>query len=177
MRINKELFLDLKCLRDSLASKRSYSVGFRSAQGGLRAGIGTLEASASEIHSVTSDSLQPHGLYSPRNSPSQNTGWVVFPFFRGSSQTRDQAQVSHTEGRFFYQLRHQGSPIYKMDLYKWCFLDTNITVCRQIGQLMAPSHEPYRQYATMQVPNGKKRSILMLLSPYIPRKFHIFEIF
>ena len=76
-----------------------------------------------------------------------------------------------------YQLRHQGSPIYKMDLYKWCFLDTNITVCRQIGQLMAPSHEPYRQYATMQVPNGKKRSILMLLSPYIPRKFHIFEIF
>ena len=60
--------------RDSLASKRSYSVAFRSAQGGLRAGIGTLEASASEICSVMSDSLQPHGLYSPWNSPSQNTG-------------------------------------------------------------------------------------------------------
>ena len=28
----------------------------------------------SESHSVVSDSLQPHGLYSPWNSPGQNTG-------------------------------------------------------------------------------------------------------
>ena len=28
----------------------------------------------SESHSVMSDSLQPHGLYSPWNSPGQNTG-------------------------------------------------------------------------------------------------------
>ena len=28
----------------------------------------------SESHSVVSDSLQPHGLYSPRNSPGQNNG-------------------------------------------------------------------------------------------------------
>ena len=27
--------------------------------------------------------------------------WVVFPFFRGSSQPRDWTQVSHTAGRFF----------------------------------------------------------------------------
>ena len=27
--------------------------------------------------------------------------WVAFPFFRGSSQTRDQIQVSHIGGRFF----------------------------------------------------------------------------
>ena len=27
-----------------------------------------------EIHSVVSDSLQPHGLYGPWNSPGQNTG-------------------------------------------------------------------------------------------------------
>ena len=26
------------------------------------------------VHSVVSDSLQPHGLYSPWNSPGQNTG-------------------------------------------------------------------------------------------------------
>ena len=32
----------------------------------------------SESHSIVSDSLQPHGLYAPRNSPGQNTGWV-FP--------------------------------------------------------------------------------------------------
>ena len=27
--------------------------------------------------------------------------WVTFPFSRGSSQTRDQTQVSHTAGGFF----------------------------------------------------------------------------
>ena len=27
--------------------------------------------------------------------------WVVFPFSRGSSQPRDQTQVSHIAGRFF----------------------------------------------------------------------------
>ena len=27
--------------------------------------------------------------------------WVAFPFFRGSSQSRDQTQVSHIAGRFF----------------------------------------------------------------------------
>ena len=27
--------------------------------------------------------------------------WVAFPFSRGSSQARDQTQVSHTAGRFF----------------------------------------------------------------------------
>ena len=31
-------------------------------------------SSECESHSVVSDSLQPHGLYSPWNSPSQNTG-------------------------------------------------------------------------------------------------------
>ena len=38
-------------------------------------GIYTLESvMESESHSVVSDSLQPHGLYSPWNSPGQNTG-------------------------------------------------------------------------------------------------------
>ena len=27
--------------------------------------------------------------------------WVAFPFFRGSSQTRDRTQVSHIAGGFF----------------------------------------------------------------------------
>ena len=51
-------------------------------------------------------SLQPHGLYSPQNSPGQNTGlgslkWVTFPFSRGPSQARDQSQVFRISGRFF----------------------------------------------------------------------------
>ena len=44
----------------------------------------------SESHLVVSDSLQPHGLYSPWNSLGQNTG-VAFPFSRGSSQPRSPA--------------------------------------------------------------------------------------
>ena len=36
--------------------------------------------------------------------------WVAFPFSRGSSQPRDQTQVPHIAGRFFYQLSHKGSP-------------------------------------------------------------------
>ena len=36
--------------------------------------------------------------------------WVAFPFSRGSSQPRDQTQVSCIAGGFFYQLSHKGSP-------------------------------------------------------------------
>ena len=43
----------------------------------------------------------PCGLYSPWNSPGQNTGWVAFPFSRGSSQPRDWTQVSCIAGGFF----------------------------------------------------------------------------
>ena len=52
----------------------------------------------SEGHSVMSDSLRPHGLYSPWNSLGQNTGVVAFPFSWGSSQPRDRTQVSLTAG-------------------------------------------------------------------------------
>ena len=55
----------------------------------------------SESHSVVSDSLRSHGLYSPWNSPGQDTGVGSLPFFRGWSQPRDQTQVSRIIGRFF----------------------------------------------------------------------------
>ena len=60
-----------------------------------------VEESESESRSVMSNSLQPHGLYSPWNSPGQNTRVVAFPFSRGSSRHRDQTQVSHSGGEFF----------------------------------------------------------------------------
>ena len=43
----------------------------------------------SESHSIVSDSLQPHGLYIPWNSPGQNTGVGSLSLLRGSSQPRD----------------------------------------------------------------------------------------
>ena len=42
----------------------------------------------SEASSVVSDSLRPHGLYSPWNFAGQNTGVGRLPFSRGSSQPR-----------------------------------------------------------------------------------------
>ena len=57
--------------------------------------------SESKSHSVMSNSLQPHRLYSPWNFQDRILEWVAFPFSRGSSQPRDQIQVSHIAGRFF----------------------------------------------------------------------------
>ena len=55
----------------------------------------------SESRSVVSDSLRPHGLYSPWNSPGQNTGVSSLSFLQGISHPRDQTQVSSIEGGFF----------------------------------------------------------------------------
>ena len=63
----------------------------------------------SESRSVMSDSLRPLGLYSPWNSPGQNTGVGSLSFSRGSSQPRDWTQVSHIAGGV-YPLSHKGSP-------------------------------------------------------------------
>ena len=41
--------------------------------------------SESESHSVLSDYLQPHGLYSPWNSPGQYSGVLAVPLSRESS--------------------------------------------------------------------------------------------
>ena len=35
--------------------------------------------------------------------------WVAMPSSRGSSQPKDQTQVSYIAGRFLYHLRYQGS--------------------------------------------------------------------
>ena len=54
----------------------------------------------SESHSVVSDSLRPHGLYSLWNSLVQNTVVGRLSFSRGSFQPRDRTQVSCIAGRF-----------------------------------------------------------------------------
>ena len=45
---------------------------------------GSALRSESESHSVVSDSLQPHGLYSPWNSPSRNTGVGSLSLLQGN---------------------------------------------------------------------------------------------
>ena len=111
-----------------------------------------------------SDSLWPHGLYSPWNSPGQNTGvgslsllqgifptqgsnpdlphcrrilyqlshqgsprileWVASPFSRGSSQPRDQTQVSCIASEFFTnwairEAHYTADPVLNAGLHWW----------------------------------------------------------
>ena len=57
--------------------------------------------SESKSHSVVSDSLRLHGLYSPWNSLGQNTGVGSLSLLQGTFPPRDLTQVSHIAGRFF----------------------------------------------------------------------------
>ena len=56
--------------------------------------------SESESCSVVYDSLRPHELIHG-TLQARILGFVPFPFSKGSSQPRDQTQVSHIAGRFF----------------------------------------------------------------------------
>ena len=75
-------------------------------------GMGTLFSlkSESESHSVMSDSLQPHGLYSPWNSPGQNTGVGGCFLLQGIVPTQGtNPGLPHCKW-ILYQLSHKGSP-------------------------------------------------------------------
>ena len=70
----------------------------------------TLQSLESKSRSVMSDSLQPHGLYSPWNSPGQNTGVSSLSLFRGIFPTQGlNLGLPHCRW-IIYQLSHQGSP-------------------------------------------------------------------
>ena len=55
----------------------------------------------------------PKGLSSPWGSPGRILEWAAFPFSRGSSQPRDQTQVSGTVGGFFTSWATREAPIMK----------------------------------------------------------------
>ena len=63
----------------------------------------------SESHSVVSDSLRPHGLYSPWNSPGQNTGVGSLSLLQGIFPTqRSNPGLPHCK-QILYQLSHKES--------------------------------------------------------------------
>ena len=80
----------------------------------------------SESHSVMSDSLQPHGLYSPWNSPGQNTGVGSLSFLQGIFPTQESNQGLLHCRRILHQLSYLGSPIVHptISFFFWifCFL-------------------------------------------------------
>ena len=67
------------------------------------------EATWSESRSVVSDSLRPHGLYSPWNSPGHNTGVGSLSLLQGIFPTQGwNPGLLHCR-RILYQLSHKGS--------------------------------------------------------------------
>ena len=70
----------------------------------------TNEVKWSERHSVMSDSLWPHGLYSLWNPSSQNTGVGSFSLLQGIFPTQGlNPGLQHCRWNL-YQLSHKGSP-------------------------------------------------------------------
>ena len=64
----------------------------------------------SESHSVLSDSLRPHGLYSPWNSSGQNAGVGSLSLLQGIFPTQgSNPGLPHCRW-ILYQLSHKGSP-------------------------------------------------------------------
>ena len=64
----------------------------------------------SESHSAVFDSLQPHGLYSPWNSPGQNTGVGNLSLLQGILPSQGLNPGLPYCKRILYQLNHKGSP-------------------------------------------------------------------
>ena len=63
----------------------------------------------SESRSVMSDSLQPHGLYSPLNSPGQNTGVGSLSLLQEIFPTQGLNPDLPHYRQILYQLSHKGS--------------------------------------------------------------------
>ena len=67
--------------------------------------------SEGESHSVVSNSLRPHGLHSPWNSPGQNTGVGSCSLLLGIFPTQGlNPGLLHCR-QILYQLSHKGSPV------------------------------------------------------------------
>ena len=69
-----------------------------------------LELPENDSHSIMSNSLQPHGLYSPWNSPGQNTGVSSLSLLQGIFPTQESNPgLPHCRWTL-YQQSHEGSP-------------------------------------------------------------------
>ena len=76
----------------------------------LGSGRSPRESKRSESHLVMSNSLWLNGLYSPWNSPGQNTGVGSLSLHHGIFLTQgSNLGLLHCR-RFLYQLSHEGSP-------------------------------------------------------------------
>ena len=87
-------------------------------------------------HSVMSDSLQPHGLYSPWNYLGQNTGVGGLSLLQGIFPTQGlNPGLLHCR-QILYHLSHQGSPLTLTSLDKCLFSECiKSLLCMRVCQV------------------------------------------
>ena len=121
-----------------------------SATGGVCLGIRMCHSHMkceSESSSVVSDSLPPHGLYNPWNSPGYNTRIGSHSLLQGIFPTQGLNPGLPQCRRILYQLSHQGSSrntgVGSLSFLQWVFgtqeSSWGLLHCRQI--LYQPSYE------------------------------------
>ena len=97
------------------------------------------DESASAAHSVVSDSLRPHGLYSSWILQARILEWVAVPFSRGTYQPRDRTKVSRIAGEFFI-IRATGKPkntgVGSLSLLQLIFLTEDSLPAELSGKLL-----------------------------------------
>ena len=113
-----------------------------------------------------SDSLQPHGLHSPWNSPSQNTGVSSCSLLQGIFPTQGwNPGLPHCR-QILYQLSHQGSPDYnKLSTYSHIVLKSlghykspiDISQCYCYYYYYVLEKVPLLQNITMPLLQGKSK--------------------
>jgi len=87
---------------------------------------------------VMSNTLPPHGLYCPWNSPGQNTGLGSCSLLQGIFPTQALNPGLPHCGRILYQLSHQGSPI----------LSCCCCCCCCVASVVSDSVRPQRRQPT-----------------------------
>ena len=98
----------------------------------------------SESGSVVSDSLRPHGLFSPCNSPGQNTGVGSLSLLQRIFPTQGSNPGLQHCRRLLYQLNHKASP----RILEWVKIKVKLLGCvrlfetpRTVAHQASPSME------------------------------------
>ena len=112
-------------------------------EGTVSNGLGTVE-SESESHSVVSGSLRLHELYSPWNSPGQNTGMRSHFLLQGIFPTQELSPGLLHCRQVIYQLSHQGNQEILMKLLQLATMRTSYHPQVRRGE-GAASNEPWRR--------------------------------
>ena len=85
-----------------------------------RSGFMLFSLSESEWnHSVMSNSLKPHGLYTAWNCPGQNTGVGSHSLLLGIFPTQGSNPGLPHCRQILYRLSHKGSPFQFKEVFKW----------------------------------------------------------